>query len=179
MELKRKIYDKLVKWKEESKGKTALLIEGARRVGKTTITQKFGKENYRSYALIDFNRVSSKLKSSFNNNLNNLDILFQDLSLEANVEFYNRDTLIIFDEIQAFPRARDTIKYLVQDGRYNFIETGSLISIKDNVKDITIPSEEEKLKMYPLDFEEFVIAREETNLLNYTKDCFSKKREIR
>ena len=175
MELQREIYQKLKDWKNSSNGKTALLIEGARRVGKTTIVKKFAEENYKSYILLDFNVVSNKLKNSFQNNLGNLDLLYQDISLEKNTELFPRHTLIIFDEIQAFPRAREAIKYLVQDGRYDLIETGSLISIKENVSTITIPSEEEKIKMYPLNFEEFMLAKNEKILLSHIKDCFEKK----
>lgn len=175
MELRRKICDKLLAWKKRSAGSSALLIEGARRVGKTTIATKFGKENYKSYVLLDFNKVSKKLKDSFFNNLSDLDVLFQDISLESNTILYPRDTLIIFDEIQSFPKAREAIKYLVQDGRYDYIETGSLISIKENVSNITIPSEEEKIRMLPLDLEEFMIARKQEVLLTYIKDCFSKQ----
>ena len=175
MELKRKIYEKILSWKNTSRGQTALLIEGARRIGKSTIAEKFAKENYKSYVIIDFAIVSKKIKDSFNENANKLDILFQDISLEYNVRLYNKESLIIFDEVQRFPKAREMIKYLVKDGRYDYIETGSLISIKENVENIVIPSEEEKIKMYPLDFEEFLVAANEDILLDYIKDCFDKK----
>mgnify|MGYP004514011869 FL=1 len=175
MELKRKIYEKILSWKNTSRGQTALLIEGARRIGKSTIAEKFAKENYKSYVIIDFAIVSKKIKDSFNENANKLDILFQDISLEYNVRLYNKESLIIFDEVQRFPKAREMIKYLVKDGRYDYIETGSLISIKENVENIVIPSEEEKIKMYPLDFEEFLVAANEEILLDYIKDCFDKK----
>lgn len=175
MELERKIYKKMLDWKNRAGGSTALMIEGARRIGKSTIAERFGKENYKSYILIDFAIASQKIKDNFSDNLNDLDTFFQTLSLEYNVRLYNRDSLIIFDEIQKFPKAREAIKYLVKDGRYDFLETGSLISIKENVEDIIIPSEEEKLKMYPLDFEEFLIAANEEILLEYINDCFEKK----
>ena len=137
MELKRKIYDKFLAWKNEVNGKKALLIEGARRIGKSTVAEKFAKNEYKSYILIDFNKASKKIKDNFEN-MNNLDLYFQTLSLEYNTKLFPRESLIIFDEIQKFPRAREAIKYLVQDGRYDYLETGSLISIRENVEDITI-----------------------------------------
>ena len=170
MILKRKIYDKLIEWKN-NKTKSALLIEGARRIGKSTIAKKFGEENYKSYIIIDFAKASKNIKDNFNNNLNNLDIFFQNISLEYNTKLYIHESLLIFDEIQKFPKAREAIKYLVEDSRYDFIETGSLISIKENVKDIVIPSEEYKLRMYPLDFEEFLWALNEEILTEYIKKC--------
>lgn len=174
MEIQRKIYKKLVDWKETANGTKALLIEGARRVGKSTIAEEFGRREYRSYILIDFNIASSKVKAAFDD-LNNLDIFFQTLSLEYNTRLYNRESLIIFDEIQRFPKAREAIKYLVQDHRYDFIETGSLISIKESVENITIPSEERKIKMYPVDFEEYMVYMNEEILLEYIKDCWNNK----
>jgi predicted AAA+ superfamily ATPase len=175
MEIQRKAYDRLKTWKNESQGKSALLIEGARRIGKSTIAKRFGEREYKSYILVDFNKVSRKILENFDTNLNNLDIFFQTLSLEYNTPLHKRNSLIIFDEIQKFPKAREAIKYLVADGRYDFIETGSLISIKENVESITIPSEEEKLKMYPCDFEEFATALGEEMLLEYIAKCFADK----
>ena len=175
MELRRKIYDKLVDWKKRSSGSTALLIEGARRIGKSTIAEKFGRENYKSYILIDFARASKVIKDNFYDNLNDLDTFFQRISLEYNKRLYERDSLIIFDEIQKFPKAREALKYLVSDGRYDYIETGSLISIRENVDDIIIPSEEEKIKMYPLDFEEFLAASGEEILSEYIKESYLNK----
>ena len=157
MDLSRKIYDKLVDWKAESRGSRALLIEGARRVGKSTIAERFAKNNYRSYILIDFNKAPKSIRDNFDN-LEHLDVFFQNLSLHYNTRLYPKESLIIFDEIQRFPRAREAIKYLVADGQYDYLETGSLISIRENVEDITIPSEERKIKMGPLDFEEFAWA---------------------
>ena len=177
MDIKRKTYQELLKWKQETQGKKALLIEGARRVGKSTIVEKFGREQYRSYILIDFNKAPKSVKDNFEN-LNELDIFFQNLSLEYNVRLYPRQSLIIFDEIQKYPRAREAIKYLVADGRYDFIETGSLISIKENVNDITVPSEERKLKMYPLDFEEFAQAMGEELLLEYIRQCLLEEKPL-
>ena len=177
MDIERKIYQELLKWKQEARGKKALLIEGARRVGKSTIAEKFAREQYRSYILIDFNKTPKSVKDNFEN-LNEPDIFFQNLSLEYNVRLYPRQSLIIFDEIQKYPRAREAIKYLVADGRYDFIETGSLISIKENVSEITIPSEERKLKMYPVDFEEFAGAMGEELLLEYIRQCFLKEKPL-
>ena len=156
--MKRKMYEKLLEWKKESNGEVALLIDGARRIGKSYIVKQFAEENYKSYILIDFNQVGSEIKELFNNYLNNLDMFFMYLSSYYKVDLYERDTLIIFDEVQLFPRARSAIKYLVADGRYDYIETGSLISIKKNVENILIPSEERHLNMYPMDFEEFLWA---------------------
>ena len=174
MEIKRRIYNSLLSWKADSKGKKALMVEGARRVGKSTIVEKFAKENYKSYILIDFNKVTKQIKDNFEN-LNHLDIFFQNLSLEYNVRLFPRESLIIFDEIQKLPKAREAIKYLVADGRYDYIETGSLISIHENVKDITIPSEERKIKMYPVEFEEFLETMGENLLLEYIVDCYKKQ----
>ena len=177
MILKRKIYSKLIEWKNNSLGKTSLLIEGARRVGKSTICEIFAKNEYQSYIIIDFAKASKNIKDNFDN-LNNLDIFYQNISLEYNTKLYKRKSLIVFDEIQNFPRAREALKYLVQDGRYDFIEIGSLMSIKENVKNIIIPSEEEKIKMYPLDFEEFLLASNEEVLLEYIKESFSNKKPL-
>lgn len=174
MILKRKIYNKLLEWKKNN-GKRALLIEGARRVGKSTIVEEFGKNEYRSYLLIDFSSVSAVIKNAFENYLSSLDTFFMILSAESGIHLYERDSLIIFDEVQKYPKAREAIKHLVKDGRYDYIETGSLISIKENVSSILIPSEERSLKMYPLDFEEFMSAMGEDTLFDYIKDCFSKR----
>ena len=174
MKIKRKIYEKLIEWKNSSNGTKALLIEGARRIGKSTIAEELGKNEYKSYIMIDFNRASKKILDSFDN-LVNLDIFFQTLSLEYNKRLYPRESLIIFDEIQKFPKAREAIKYLVADGRYDFIETGSLISIRENVDDITIPSEDRKLTMYPVDFEEFAMYLREELLLEYIRKCYEEK----
>ena len=177
MEIKRKIYQKLLQWKSEVQGKKALLIEGARRVGKSTIVQRFAENEYKSYIMIDFNKASKNVKDNFDN-LNQLDIFFQNLSLEYNVRLYARETLIIFDEIQRFPKARESVKYLVADGRYDYIETGALISIRGNVGEITIPSEERKIKMYPLDFEEFAAAQGEEIMLEHIRGCYQRKEPL-
>lgn len=175
MIFKRKIYDKLLAWKKEGNGKKALLIGGARRIGKSTIVEEFAKNEYKSYILIDFARASEAVKDYFRQYLNDLDTFYMLLSTEFGVQLHPRESVIIFDEVQMFPKAREAIKYLVADGRYDFIETGSLISIKENVKDILIPSEERQLKMYPLDFEEFCEALHEASLVPYIRDCFDKK----
>ncbi|MDY5736980.1 MAG: AAA family ATPase, partial [Candidatus Onthomorpha sp.] len=151
---KRKLYERLIEWKQQSNGKTAILVEGARRVGKSTLVETFAKNEYASYILIDFNEASQQVKSLFSD-LMNKDYLFLQLQSLYNVVLHERRSVIIFDEVQNCPLARQAIKYLVKDGRYDYIETGSLISIKKNTKDITLPSEEERVTLYPMDFEEF------------------------
>ena len=154
---KRKIYSKLLSWKEESNGNTALLIEGARRIGKSTVVESFAKNEYQSYILIDFSTVSKSIKALFED-ISDLDYLFLQLQLQYKVDLHERNSLIIFDEVQLCPLARQAIKSLVKDHRYDYIETGSLISIKKNIQNILIPSEERKLSMYPMDYEEFLWA---------------------
>ena len=151
---KRKLYDRLLEWKRVQNGKTAILVEGARRVGKSTLVEQFAKNEYESYILIDFNEASEEVKSLFDN-LMNKDFIFLQLQSIYNVVLQKRKSVIIFDEVQKCPNARQAIKYLVKDGRYDYIETGSLISIKKNTKDITLPSEEERVTLHPMDFEEF------------------------
>lgn len=163
--IERKAYAQLKEWKKKN-GATALLIEGARRVGKSTLAEEFAKNEYRSYLMLDFAIVPSSVKELFDVYGDNLDALFLYLSTYYGVTLYPRESLIIFDEIQLFPKARGLIKYLVHDGRYDYIETGSLISIKKNTEDILIPSEEEPLRLNPLDFEEFLIARGEASLVH-------------
>ncbi len=170
--MKRKIYDQLVNWKQDGAGKTALLIDGARRVGKSYVAEEFAKAEYKSYLLIDFNRVGDEVKDLFLHYLNDLDTLFMYLSGYYNVKLYEHESLIIFDEVQMFPRARAAIKYLVADGRYDYLETGSLMSIKKNVKDIVIPSEERHIKMYPMDFEEFLWAMGNDTLMDIVRKRF-------
>lgn len=177
MEINRKIYSKIVDWKNETNGTKALLIEGARRIGKSTVVEEFAENEYESYILIDFNKATKRVKDAFNE-LDNLDVFFQILMLEYNARLYPRKSCIIFDEIQKFPKAREAIKYLVADGRYDYIETGSLISIKENVEDITIPSEERKMQMYPVDFEEFMVYMNEEILLEYISECFNEKKPL-
>lgn len=154
---KRKIYDKLLEWKEGSNGKTAILIEGPRRVGKSTIVEAFGKNEYKSYMLIDFAFASNAVRELFDD-VSDLDYLFLQLQLQFQVDLHERNSLIIFDEVQFCPKARQAIKKLVADGRYDYIETGSLISIRKNVENILIPSEERRIEMFPMDFEEFLWA---------------------
>ena len=173
--MKRKIYNELEEWKKNSGGKAAILIDGARRVGKSYIAELFAKENYKSYILIDFSKVPQTIKDLFENYLDDLDYLFTYLSGYFEVKLYERDTVFIFDEVQFCPRARGAIKHLVADGRYDYIETGSLISIKKNVKDILIPSEEHKIKMVPMDFEEFVWAMGNDTLIDFIKKSYEKK----
>ena len=171
--MKRKIYDELLKWKERN-GDCALLIEGARRVGKSYIAEEFAKNEYKSYILIDFNKVNKKILDLFDNYLDDLDTFFLFLAQYYNKILYERNTLIIFDEIQLYPRARSAIKYLVEDGRYDYLETGSLMFIKMNVENILIPSEEHKITMYPLDFEEFLWALGDETTIPLIRHCFNK-----
>ena len=174
MELRRKIYQKLLKWKNENNGKTALLLEGARRVGKTHICRQFGLSEYKSFILIDFSDAVKEIKDLIENKDEDLDLFFSRLSVFYNTQLHRRDSLIIFDEVQLFPLARQRLKALVADGRYDYIETGSLLSIKQNVKDILIPSEEDSLDMHPLDFEEFLWAMGDEVMAPFLRDCFSK-----
>lgn len=176
--MKRKIYEDLLTWKKEWAGKTALLIDGARRVGKSYIAEEFAKTEYRSYIFIDFNSDTEDIRNLFFHYLNDLDTLFMYLSGYYNVKLYEHESLIIFDEVQLFPRARAALKYLVADGRYDYIETGSLMSIKKNVQDIVIPSEERHLKMYPLDFEEFLWAMGNDTLMDIIKKCYDAEKPM-
>ena len=154
MFFKRKVYDKLLEWKKLYSDRYAVLLEGARRVGKSTIAESFAKNEYKSYILIDFSKTTNKILECFDD-IGNLNIFFLRLQAETGTTLYEHDSLIIFDEVQLFPKARQAIKHLVADGRYSYLETGSLISIKKNVKDILIPSEEMKIQVYPMDYEEF------------------------
>ena len=176
--MKRKIFEKMLKWKEDSAGKTALLIDGARRVGKSYIAEEFAKENYKSHILIDFNRTGDEVKDLFCNSLNDLDSFFMYLSAIFGVTLYEQESLIILDEVQLFPRARAAIKYLVADGRFHYMETGSLMSIRENVEDIVIPSEERHIRMYPMDFEEFLWAMNEQPLIDVIRLSFDKKKAM-
>ena len=175
MVLKRKIYSKLLEWTEEASGSKAILIEGARRIGKSTVCEEFAKKEYDNYILIDFAKKDKEVEQYFASYLNDLDTFFMMLQAHFGKKLKQRDAVIIFDEVQMYPQARAAIKYLVADGRYDYMETGSLISIKENVKDIVIPSEERHLNMYPLDFEEFAWALGEEILLECIKNCFDKK----
>ena len=156
--MKRKIYDALLAWKRNEADRNAILIDGARRVGKSWIAEKFAQNEYKAYLLIDFTKASRKIRELFDEYLDDLDTFFRLLQAYSNVKLVEHDSVIIFDEVQNFPRAREAIKHLVADGRFHYIETGSLISIRKNVKDILIPSEEIHVKMHPMDFEEFLWA---------------------
>lgn len=151
---KRKIYDRLIKWKRERAGKSALLIEGARRIGKSTIVQEFARNEYESYIFIDFTKCAQEVKDLFND-ISDLNYIFLRLQLIYGVQLKERKSLIVFDEVQFQPLARQAIKSFVKDHRYDYIETGSLISIRKNTANILIPSEEERISMFPMDYEEF------------------------
>ena len=174
---KRKIYDKLLEWKRESDGKTALLIEGARRIGKSTVAEEFAKNEYETYILIDFSTASKTVKDLFED-VSDLDYIFLQLQLQYKKDLVERKSLIIFDEVQLCPKARQAIKSLVKDHRYDYIETGSLISIKKNVKDILIPSEERQISMYPMDYEEFRWALGDTTTVPLMRKCFESNKGV-
>lgn len=173
--LKRKIYNKLVEWKNHSNGSTALLIDGARRVGKSYIAQEFASKEYKSHIIIDFGIAPQDVLDLFIHDSANLDLFFAKLSAYYAIPLHKRESLIIFDEVQQFPRARQLIKYLVADGRFDYLETGSLIRLKKNVEDIIIPSEEEHIEMFPLDFEEFLWAMGDETTFSLIKMCFENK----
>ena len=174
---KRKIYDRLLQWKRESNGTSALMVQGARRIGKSTIVEEFAKNEYSSYLIVDFNKASAAVRSLFDD-LMDLDFIFLQLQAIYNVVLVERQSVIIFDEVQRCPNARQAIKYLVQDGRYDYIETGSLISIKQNTKGITIPSEEERIDMYPMDFEEFRWALGDTASVPLIRTFYEKRKPL-
>ncbi len=157
MYFERKVYRKLLDWKDKYSEKYAVLLEGARRVGKSTIAEHFAQNEYKSYILIDFSKTTDNIRDCFND-IGNLNMFFLRLQAETGISLYEHESLIILDEVQLFPKARQAIKHLVSDGRYSYLETGSLISIKKNVKDILVPSEEMKIQVYPMDYEEFCMA---------------------
>ena len=173
MTFKRKIYDKFLEWKKNSDGKTALLVEGARRIGKSTIVEEFAKNEYESYILIDFTKASKEVLNLFDD-ISDLNYIFLRLQLIYHKELHQRKSLIIFDEVQFCPKARQAIKHLVADHRYDYMETGSLFSIRKNVKDILIPSEERQVQMYPMDFEEFKWALGDTVTIKLLRESFEK-----
>ena len=173
--MKRKIYDELLKWKKEEQGAVALLVEGARRVGKSYIVEEFAKNEYKSYILVDFAHISKSMQSVFDEYLNETDTFLMYLQNVAGVQLYKRDSLIIFDEVQKYPMARQAIKHLVADGRYDYIETGSLVSINENTQGILLPSEERPIQMNPMDFEEFLWALGDEMTWPFIKNCFAKK----
>ena len=179
--MKRKIYSKLLDWKKNRRGDTALLIEGARRIGKSYVAEEFARNEYESYILVDFSKVNPKVKEFFDLYVDDLDMLFMNLELyfkrrlvPRKVKDEEARSLVIFDEVQFCPRARAAIKHLVADRRYDYIETGSLVSIKKNVKDIMLPSEEHAVEMFPMDFEEFLWALGDDMLMPYMRMQFSK-----
>ena len=176
--MKRKITEEFIKWKNEDKGRTALLVEGARRVGKSYIVEEFARKYYKSYILIDFMIASPQVKQLFEDYLDDLDSFFARLSLFTHRELFEHDTLIIFDEIQMYPKARAALKYLVADGRYDYIETGSLLSIRKNTSQIVIPSEEKHIKLNPMDFEEYLWARNDNVTMKLIRTCFEEKKPI-
>jgi len=173
--LKRKIYDDLLAWKKRSAGATALMIDGAKRVGKSFLCELFAKNEYKSHIIIDFGNAPKDILDLFINDSYNLDLFFAKLSAFYSKTLYKRESVIIFDEVQQFPRARQLVKYLVADGRYDFIETGSLIRLKKNVQDIIIPSEEDHIEIFPLDFEEFLWALGDNATVPLIKQCFDTK----
>lgn len=176
--MRRKMYNRLLQWKKENEGKSALLLQGARRVGKSYIVEEFAKAEYRSYILIDFNLVDPQVRDMFLHDISDINTFFLKLTTFFNTKLYDRQSLIILDEVQLFPRARSAIKYLVADGRYDYIETGSLISIKENVKDILIPSEEDHINLYPMDFEEFLWAADNETMMDLIQNCFENKKPL-
>lgn len=178
MIFKRKVYDKLKEWKTLSAGSSALLLEGARRIGKSTIVEEFAKKEYDDYMILDFARENQEIKHNFEENMNDLDTFFRNLFLLKGRRLKGEKCVLIFDEVQLFPQARQAIKYLVADGRFDYIETGSLISIKKNVKNILIPSEEYRVKMYPMDFEEYLWALGDEVTIPTIKEAFAKRKPL-
>lgn len=178
MLFKRKVYDKLLEWKELSGGASAVLLEGARRIGKSTIVEEFAKKEYDDYMILDFAKENKDIRNNFIDNMDDLDTFFRNLFLLKGRSLQGKNCVLIFDEVQLFPPARQAIKYLVADGRYEYIETGSLISIRKNVKDILIPSEEYRVKMYPMDFEEYLWAIGDMVTCSVIKDAFEKRRPL-
>ncbi len=176
--MRRKLYQQLLEWKAREEGASALLVQGARRVGKSYIVEEFAKAEYDSYILIDFNRAGDEVRDMFLHDLNDLDTFFLKLSTLYGTRLVPRHSLIVFDEVQLFPRARSAIKYLVADGRFDYIETGSLMSIKKNVEDILIPSEEDSVDMLPMDFEEFCWAMGDEALMPLVRGCFEARKPM-
>ena len=176
--LKRKIYDELLSWKQKSRGQTALLIDGARRVGKSFIAELFAKQEYKSHIIIDFGNASQDILDLFINDSTDLDLFFAKLSAFYSTVLHKRESLIVFDEVQQFPRARQLIKYLVADGRYDYLETGSLIRLKKNTEGIIIPSEEEHIELFPMDFEEFLWALGDEATVPLIRKCFETKKPL-
>ena len=178
MIFKRKVYDKLLEWKELSAGSSAVLLEGARRIGKSTIVEEFAKREYDDYMILDFAKENKDIKNNFEENMDDIDTFFRNLFLLKGRSLNGEKCVLIFDEVQLFPLARQAIKYLVADGRYEYIETGSLISIRKNVQDILIPSEEYRIKMYPMDFEEYLWAIKDDVTYQAIKHSFEKRKPL-
>ena len=178
MVFKRKVYEKLLEWKELSAGTSAVLLEGARRIGKSTIVEEFAKREYDDYMILDFAKENKDIKNNFIENIDDMDTFFRNLFLLKGRSLKGKRCVLIFDEVQLFPLARQAIKYLVADGRYEYIETGSLISIRKNVKDILIPSEEYRIKMYPMDFEEYLWAIGDDVTYTAIKNAFEKRKAL-
>ena len=178
MVFKRKVYDKLLEWKELSAGTSAVLLEGARRIGKSTIVEEFAKREYDDYMILDFAKENKDIKNNFIENIDDMDTFFRNLFLLKGRSLKGKKCVLIFDEVQLFPMARQAIKYLVADGRYEYIETGSLISIRKNVKDILIPSEEYRIKMYPMDFEEYLWAIGDDVTYTAIKSAFERRKSL-
>jgi predicted AAA+ superfamily ATPase len=178
MKFKRKIYDNLLEWKKNRSGKTALLIEGARRVGKSFVVAEFAKQEYKNHVIIDFSIPRPLTLDAILNAAYDLDGLFNRISIEYKVQLFPRETLIVFDEVQLCPKARQLIKHLVADGRYDYIETGSLVSLKTNIEDILIPSEEEHIALNPMDFEEFCWAMGDEVTVSFARECFLKRKAL-
>ena len=174
---KRKMYDNMLQWKTKRNGDTALLIQGARRIGKSTIAEEFAKNEYKSYILIDFSKVSPEVNNLFND-ISDLDYLFLRLQFIYHVTLHERESVIIFDEVQLQPLARQAIKHLVKDHRYDYIETGSLISVKSKSRNIIIPSEETKINMYPMDYEEFRWALDDFVTIPLLRTAFEKRKSL-
>ena len=178
MIFKRKVYDKLKQWRSISCGKSAVLIEGARRIGKSTIVEEFAKNEYDDYMILDFAKEGRDIKNNFAENMDNLDVFFRNLFLLKGRSLKGSHCVIIFDEVQLFPLARQAIKYLVADGRYDYMETGSLISIRKNVRDILIPSEEYRVRMFPMDFEEYLWALGDDITADVIRDAFTTRKPL-
>ncbi len=176
--MKRKIYDQLLTWKRTASGQTALLIDGARRVGKSYIAEQFARQEYKSYIIIDFGNAPQDILDLFQHESADLDLFFAKLAAFYSTVLYRRESLIVFDEVQQFPRARQLVKYLVADGRYDYLETGSLIRLKKNTENIIIPSEEEHIEMFPMDFEEFLWAMGDDATAPLIKKCFEAKKPL-
>lgn len=178
MVFRRKAYAKLLQWKELAAGTSAVLLEGARRIGKSTIVEEFAKNEYDDYMILDFARENRDVQDLFIDDMDDLDSFFRNLFLLKGRDLKGKNCVLIFDEVQLFPQARQAIKYLVADGRYDYIETGSLISIRKNIQNILIPSEEYRIKMYPMDFEEYLWALGDTVTFDAIKNSYERRKPL-